>query len=703
MVHYRRWPRAVHRQVPSLAVLPRYPDALRDYPIVREQAVIPAEVARVHADVEEQVKCDEALPICGVRASYLNESSLADQDVALLKAQSRFDDATSTTQARYANVTTAGSAVWDPDAQRLSASGPAPSPWDNLPAFASLTSDEERERKAQTQRPGTFAVVATPDSFSSLPEYASAMLAGGRRPSVQSTQGSVSSPTSSSGWQSTRPDPNTVVLERFEDGAPLTTTSYPVIVPPQRSDVNVPDAMRNLSIRTSPQAASLPNTTATYTRIPSSDDHLTAHFRQNIVRRLIQPQVPGQSQHRLVPGSTRDIFELEAARFRPLHHAVCALSALNLSYSGRVSLEEALQHYQDALSVASSPSTADDMLSDGALLTHFLLFVNDICVPMDADHGGDVMWAQHLNHLRYIAVQRHNRLGREPYGYILWSICELDMYACLLGSGTCDFAKTIIENDMLPSLEAQIPATATTGPYLQSEVRIFRMIQRLNEGVVLNAIKVAQHAQQYRTTSSHHPSPGATARLQANVSRLQTDLLTHWSQCYPSAYLGPESPQAGLNLPSRVRYVFEHAYLLHQATLIYSRTSMFAAQRSIPVANQGDLHADTERRCIGILTLASSYIDAEPLMEHRDAVFPVLMAGIATTQPDAKIQAMNIVKAMESPARGGIGQNTFRTRQLLAAVCEEQRRVVGSGGKIEQVDWLALARERGLSVVNCGL
>ncbi|KAK1076159.1 hypothetical protein LTR48_009151, partial [Friedmanniomyces endolithicus] len=140
-----------------------------------------------------------------------------------------------------------------------------------------------------------------------------------------------------------------------------------------------------------------------------------------------------------------------------LHHAVCALSALNLSYSGRVSLEEALQHYQDALSVASSPSTADGMLSDGAFLTHFLLFVNDICVPMDADHGGDVMWAQHLNHLRYIAVQRHNRLGREPYGYILWSICELDMYACLLGSGSCDFARTIIENDMLPSLEAQIP------------------------------------------------------------------------------------------------------------------------------------------------------------------------------------------------------------------------------------------------------
>ncbi len=76
--------------------------------------------------------------------------------------------------------------------------------------------------------------------------------------------------------------------------------------------------MRSLFISTSLEAAILPNTTATYTRIPGSDDHLIAHFHQTIVRRLIQPQLPGQSQHRLVPGSTRDVFELEAAHFLPV-------------------------------------------------------------------------------------------------------------------------------------------------------------------------------------------------------------------------------------------------------------------------------------------------------------------------------------------------------------------------------------------------
>lgn len=389
-----------------------------------------------------------------------------------------------------------------------------------------------------------------------------------------------------------------------------------------------------------------------------------------------------------------------------LHHAICALSALNLSNYGRALLEDALQHYQSALSVAATPTTPDDLLSDGVFLRHFLLFIYDICVPMEADHGGDVMWAQHLNHLRSIAVQRHQRLGREPHGYILWTICELDMYACLLGSGSCEFVKTIMQHNMVPPLEQQIPA-APSSPYLQNEAQLFSVIQRLNEGVVLNTIKLAQLAQQCRleAASIARSSPGAHARWQSSVSRVQTDFMTFWSHSYPD-FLGPESPQAGYNLPSRVRYVFEHAFLLHQASVIYSRTSMFPSQRSIPIANQSDFHADTERRCVAILTLASTYLsstNSTSVTEHRQAVFPIFIAGVATSQPDAKIQAIDIIKAMESPIKGGIGQNTYRTRQLLVAVCEEQRRVVSAGGRMEQVDWLVVSRERGLSVVNCGL
>lgn len=387
-----------------------------------------------------------------------------------------------------------------------------------------------------------------------------------------------------------------------------------------------------------------------------------------------------------------------------LHHAICAISALNLSYSGQQSLEEALQHYHQALSTAATPTTSDDLISDGVFLRHFLLFIYDICVPMDDDDGGDVMWAQHLDHLRQIAVQRFERNGREPLGYVLWSICELDMEACLLGKGSCEFFRTVLQYNMLPPLELQLPATGTsaTRPYLPEETHIMPILLSLNQGVLAHTAKVAQMAQQCRTeVSARHASssPGTYARWQASVSQVQNELLAFWSRSWPD-FLGPDAPQAGYNLPSRARYIFQHAYILFQAAVIYARTSMFPGQRLIPTANQADIHADTERRCLSILTLAGADLEAG-LMERRHVGFPLLMAGVATTQPDAKIQAMNIMTAFQR--EGGIGQNTYRTRQLLVAVCEEQRAVVSAGGRMEQVEWQVLAKKRGLSIVNCGL
>ena len=136
---------------------------------------------------------------------------------------------------------------------------------------------------------------------------------------------------------------------------------------------------------------------------------------------------------------------------------------------------------------------------------------------------------------------------------------------------------------------------------------------------------------------------------------------------------------------------------------------MFPSQRTIPLANQADVYTDTERRCYSTLALTSEYVSASQqradsnTTSYRHMVLPVFMAGVATTQVEGKNQAINIIKAMESPAKGGIGQNTLRTRQLLLTVCEEQNRVVSAGGRMEQVDWFAISRERGLNIVNCGL
>ena len=126
---------------------------------------------------------------------------------------------------------------------------------------------------------------------------------------------------------------------------------------------------------------------------------------------------------------------------------------------------------------------------------------------------------------------------------------------------------------------------------------------------------------------------------------------------------------------------------------------MFYRQRSIPIANQQEVFADTESRIVAIIVLATAQLEARQ-PERRHVIFPLFVAGFATMQPDLKVQALNIIKAYEGQ---GIGQNTYTTRRLLTAVYEEQRGVGEAGGRMEDVDWLRVARDRSLTVVNCGL
>ena len=128
---------------------------------------------------------------------------------------------------------------------------------------------------------------------------------------------------------------------------------------------------------------------------------------------------------------------------------------------------------------------------------------------------------------------------------------------------------------------------------------------------------------------------------------------------------------------------------------------MFPTQRRLPASHNPDTQADTERRVLSVLAVASATLEARNLAA-RHVIFPLFIAGVATLQADAKVKALELIAAFET---SGIGKNTSRTRGLLKAVFEEQRRAfeTGTSGAMGHVDWIAVARERGLVVVNCGL
>lgn len=231
---------------------------------------------------------------------------------------------------------------------------------------------------------------------------------------------------------------------------------------------------------------------------------------------------------------------------------MCGISSLNLAYGRESTLEEAIGHYHSALSAGTSQ---DDLLSDGVFLRHFLLLVYDICMPMSDDSN---MWAEHLNQLKRLSLSRHQHLGREPLGFIIWRVCELDTYACLMGSGTCEFVRHVLTHNMLPPLEQQIPVVNPAAPYAANEAAIFPAILTLRRNVLIYTAKLAQLAQTLRgeAASRRAVSPGAVAGWQAAITQAQTELNNAWLQAYPD-FLPPESPEVGRSLPPRVRHVFE--------------------------------------------------------------------------------------------------------------------------------------------------
>lgn len=495
-----------------------------------------------------KVKCDEARPRCGP-CTRLNRDCDWGQ-------RWNFSDATLTTQDKHTNVKTAGNVVWDPRARRHRPTQHLYNDRDDDedPEFPCLTADEDRERKAETRRPGTFGLVLTPTAFlrSEIPEYASS--ADGRL-----QQSNIRAPRPRYGRQSNRLAPNVVILDRFEDASPV-SASWPPGTDRRRSDPE----LASLSIKT--EARSTGYSTAPGTPLARSDEHLIRHFRQYIVPRLVQPQHPGT----LLPSSIPDVLEYEAARFRPLHHSICAISALNLAYSGLMSLEEAMQHYHQALGAQTTAAGPHDLLSDGVFFRHFLLFIYDISMAAGSgDNGGANMWAEHLNHLRRLTVSRRRSsasLG-SSYGYVVWKICELDMYACLMGSGHCEFLQAICNEDMLPPLESQVPFVAALSsmapgapPFLPGETHSFPAVLKLYERVVTQTAKIAMAAQSFRlhAPGSQPTTPGLFAQWQANTAQLQNELLTLWMQAYPYQYVGSDlSAPVVENLPERVRSVFD--------------------------------------------------------------------------------------------------------------------------------------------------
>ncbi|KAF8866465.1 hypothetical protein BDZ45DRAFT_273651 [Acephala macrosclerotiorum] len=150
-----------------------------------------------------KVKCDEQRPACrqcvrlGHECDYNPRLSFRNDTARIVE--------------RVQVVSIVGRSVWNnntSNAERRCSHGGE----DLLPPFQTLTTDEERERKAELHQPGTYHVIAIPRSFESLLEYrdGQSMVHFGQ-------DGSDETPGTSRNHLGDNEDSNTVILQSFED------------------------------------------------------------------------------------------------------------------------------------------------------------------------------------------------------------------------------------------------------------------------------------------------------------------------------------------------------------------------------------------------------------------------------------------------------------------------------------------------------
>ncbi|OAL70155.1 hypothetical protein A7D00_5685 [Trichophyton violaceum] len=649
-----------------------------------------------------KVKCDEGHPRCGQCTRLGHECDYS--------PRLSFRDDTLKVMERMQDVSISGNAVWDSSSSSLSegSSGSTTSSTsdDILPPFASLTTDIEREMKAECYLPGTYHVVVNPDSFANLTDDSED--SQDELPPIKKTVRPSQSASHKRNTSKSRPrsstessDPNVVILAKFEDSMALNTSywksmrSSPLTVtsrsksPEDYEDSHLKDANK-------PKHPIFIGSTGHL-----EDAKLLSHFRGVVWKHLVQAALGHNhlhASHINMPGA--DIFEKEAANFLPLFHAMMAVSALSLSRQDPSKSIDSLQHYQKTLPfLQTSMRSHQDLSSDGVFLTHFLLLIYEIAA---AEPGGSNLWSHHIQRLIRICYMRGAILQKEPFPFVVWWICWIDLYALFSGAGTGDFVRNLLAHDMIPAALSQLYPIGEDGKSIifPGEEHTLPVMLRLNRDTFILAIRLGILAADCRRDAISQTFPdgsiGCTLLGRAAKEKRLFDIQQSFIQLWTTPRVSLFQQQVH-QLPPRSKEVFQHCSTLFNSCMIYSYISMWPNQ----AAETSTLSAlDIDQRISAILSTANE-ITSMGRYDLRFIIFPTFIAGVVATSPTHKMIALDILSNFE--ANEGVGRNVATTRQLLQTVYQHQTNAYLRCGHTFDVDWLDVMAKQGLQLVNFGL
>ncbi|KAL4940809.1 hypothetical protein BDV06DRAFT_15216 [Aspergillus oleicola] len=608
-----------------------------------------------------KIKCDEVHPQCNQCARL---GHVCDYQPRLC-----FRDDTRRVMERMPDVKTKGNAVWDLKLSRRKSHpfSSDPVPCDMLPDFSRLTSDEDREKKAQSSAPGTYNVVVVPESFARLPEYTEEV--------IDSVLGNpYLSPMSEYSYDPmddvvTSEDPNVVILHQFKDSRKQTYSNRRGYTQSPESDLGsnpVSAPMLYTPVQEIPE-----DQISDAFDLETYDMALLDHF-QNVVWMQLIPDARTYLEG--------NIFEQEASNFPPLLHVMMALSSLSLVRKGNAQYMAALQYYDQALpSLQSSLENCDDVLSDGLFLTHFLLLIYQVAFTTPSNRSN--LWSHHMSRLVQLTLLRQTVAERERYPIIIWLICHVDLFALMSGTGSGEYVRAAIENHLLS--EAVSPLN--TGPSMMQpgEYDVQPMIVRLYRECFYLASRLGLSAAKAKTAEGQSLYP--------EHQNLRGSLQQLWDS-QEIRFLMENQP----NLPKRAQYGFHKLSVLFHTALLFSCQNIWSGQG---MHTGNDLEKEIQHHTDAVLHHSERLVAERRHNGPLFLTFPLFLSGTVTLSSGTKMAALDILARLGETE---LGYDATTTSSMLQVVCETQMRHSRSGGLLRDIDWMEVASNHGYRMVNYG-
>ncbi|KAE8147029.1 hypothetical protein BDV25DRAFT_161273 [Aspergillus avenaceus] len=630
-----------------------------------------------------KVKCDERHPNCsqcmrlGHKCDYRPRLSFRDDTQRVIE--------------RMSDVKVAGNVVWDREIPLATARGfkDQKSPQtdiaipDLLPSFAVLTSDEEREKKAQSSIPGTYTVVVIPESFSypfkttfetcykdSIPDP----LLG----SVQDSQSYKILDTE---------DPNIVVLKCSPDSKRSLNvdrqSSTQALGPEQHS-------YQSFTVSESSSTSGFIKYDSVHEdhELTSYEIELLGHFRQVAwIQTIPQGIWLGEdlSGHQLNAGT----LEEEAKSCPALFQAILAISTLSIARRGDECRTNSSTHYHRCLTMLQSMRGDGDLSSDGLFIAQFLVVIYEILVTKS---NGPSHWSNTMSQLLETTLVRQSTYGHEKYPCVIWWACSIDLYALFSGAGAGEYAKAIVESRIPLEHESVLSFVGSNIPTVHKyhEYDSVGVFMRLFSDTIILATRlglVTANLRNIRTTFSCFP-----ADLQQRGAELREEFKRLWDT--PDIRFWVEN-QA--RLPMKSRHILQQVYLLFHTSLLLYYTSFCPKQyidsRELP-----------GRKIQYHITMILQHGEAM-IMQNEEAaphfvIFPLFLAGVAAGSSGPKVKAWELLSSLEEKE---VGSNAAMACYMLQFVYERQlQQARNSGGRFLWVDWVELFAEHGFQLVNYG-